>query len=225
MKIANSKEQLLFDVDVGSPRILVIENPVVFAEVIYDLNRQCNGEEGNFVFSENNVSLVPSRTTMLITDYFTLDLNQKKIQNFLYKKLANAGSELDHDKSTFTSIGINLLDKVIDKSIFDHVIYDIEISWNTIFKCFNIRIEDEDISISEKIIDFIRICRELLDIQLLITVNLKSYLSNTSLVEVYKMANYLGLKLLLLESHEGDTLPDERCTIIDKDMCVIIKDI
>ena len=57
--------------------------------------------------------------------------------------------------------------------------------------------------------------------RLMVFVNLKAYLNEVELEEVYKMAFYNKIQLLLLESVKKDVLPAEKYCIIDKDKCVI----
>ena len=223
MRIANAKENLIIDFKEGRVPVLALENMRVFSEFVSDIYFQMNGEDGDIVLSEGENLLALSRTAVMVCDYFSLDFNQRKILNVLYKNMQAAAADFTMEKDKLTEQGINLLDKIVDSLRFDHVEYDFELDWNTLFKAFDVRIEEDYASIPEKLISFMRICVELLNLKLLILVGLKAYVSDEEIDEIYKMAAYLKLNLLLIEPVERRALDQEDYYIIDKDRCLIIK--
>ena len=77
--------------------------------------------------------------------------------------------------------------------------------------------------ILEKLLSYMKILSGLLEIRILCIVNLKTYLSEEQLKEVYQMAFYCKLQLLLIENREQSNLEGEKTYIIDRDRCLIIK--
>lgn len=223
MKLTNAKQQLIIEIKEGRVPVLAIENADVFLELTEDIYRQSLGEDGDIVLSEEDKILIFSKTAVMVSDYFCLDLNQRKIQNILYKNMQAAAFEFSAEKDKMTIQGIDLLDKIIGNLNFDHITYDLELDWNDIFKLFHVRIEEDYVSLTEKVISFMRLCSQLLKIRLLILVGLKSYISDEQLLHIYKMADYLKIYLLLIEPVERQALKNEDYYIIDRDKCLIIK--
>ena len=223
MIITDAKYLLEIEIHENQIPVLVLEDPAIFSDIISEFYRQTAGEDGNIVLSEQNKLLSVSKFAMIITDYFSLNLNNRKIQNQLFQQMEDTCIDLGVVKDEFTREGIELIDKAILSSQFDHVSYNLDLSWNDIFKLFQVRIEEDYVTLQEKLISFLRVCAQLLKLKLLVFVNLKAYLSEKELLEVYDMANYLKIQLLLIESHESIFLTRERYYIIDKDKCLIIK--
>ena len=223
MIITYTKEQLKIEVQENQIPVLVMEDPGIFSGFVGSFFLQSEGEDGNIVLSDGNKELALSKSSMIVSDYFSLDLNGRKIQARLFSQLKEAAADTGIGKEDFTSLGIDLLEKIISASRFDHITYDLNLEWNDIFKLFGVRIEEDYTSLSEKILSLLRVCAQLLDLKLLAFVNLKSYLSENEVLEVYRMAGYLKLNLLMIESTERTKLPGEKIYIIDRDKCLIIK--
>ena len=223
MIITDAKYLLEIEIHENQIPVLVLEDPAIFSDIISEFYRQTAGEDGNIVLSEQNKLLSVSKSVLIISDYFSLDLNNRKIQNQLFQQLEDTCVDLGMLKDEFTRQGIEIIDRALLSSQFDHVSYNLEISWNDIFKLFQVKIEEDYITLQEKLISFLRVCAQLLKLKLLVFVNLKAYLSEKELLEVYDMATYLKIQLLLIESHENINLSQEKYYIIDKDKCLIIK--
>ena len=58
---------------------------------------------------------------------------------------------------------------------------------------------------------------------MLCLVNIKAYLNKQELMELYKVAFYNKINLLLIEMAEGEVTGEERVYIIDNDRCLIVK--
>ena len=223
MTITDSENQLVIDMKESHVAVLVMERPDTFSDFVYKFAAQCEGSPGDIVLSEDGKILPISKNAVIVSDYYSLDLNSRQIQGRLYQQLNDLAGDLSIEKSGFTSQGICMMEKLLDMSLFDHVTYDLELDWNNIFKMFKVRIEEDYLTLSEKLISFMRVCKELMGFKLLVLVNLKSYLTGESLHEIYKMANYLDLNILLLEHGESEKVEGEKIYIIDKDKCIIIK--
>lgn len=223
MKLTFSEYQLMMDLKENQTMVLVLEDPAMFSAFIEICYLQCSGASGGIVLSERDSILSLSKTALIISDYFLLDINNRQIQGRLFQQMKEAGNEWMMGKEEFTGYGVNLLENILSDMGFDQVAYDLELDWTDIFKLFRVRVEEDYNTLLEKLISYLRICAELLRIRLLLFVNLKSYLSGEELEELYRMAGYLKIQLLLVESHEREMLPAEQYYIIDSDKCLIIK--
>lgn len=68
-------------------QMLIIENPTEFYNMVSDLDRQFDGQEGQFVFSIDDQIVPASKYGAMISDLFHFDLNDKKLLALLYKRL------------------------------------------------------------------------------------------------------------------------------------------
>ena len=211
------------DVSENQIPVLIIEHPGIYSDFIESFFQQCEGEEGEIIISDRGKNLKLSKSALIVLDYFSLNFNNRQIQTKLYQQLKNAGAELSIQKDEFTHQGIDLIENVFSISRFDHIEYNLELDWADIFKLYQVRVEADYDSIQEKLVSFLRICAELLDLKLVAFVNLKAYVSEDDLLEIYRMAGYLKVNLLLIESIETYSHPMEKYFIIDKDQCIIIK--
>ena len=223
MTITYAEYNLKIEINENMVPVLVLEGPEIFEYFTQSFYRQCCGDDGGIVLSDNDVILNLSKNAMIISDYYSLDLNSRKVQNRLYQCMKDIAVDLGKEKDDFTRMGIEIIDRILSSARFDHAEYNLEIDWNDFFKLFQIRMEEDYVTLPEKIIAFIRICAQLLDIELLAFVNLKSYVSVESLLEIYRMAAYLKINLLLIEPVEREALEPEKYYIIDTDKCLIIK--
>ena len=58
---------------------------------------------------------------------------------------------------------------------------------------------------------------------MLCLVNIKAYLNKQELMELYKVAFYNKINLVLIEMPEGEMIGEEKVYIIDNDRCLIVK--
>lgn len=223
MIITHVRNDLRIEINENQIPVLVLENQSIFSNFIEDFYKQCDGNDGEIVLYEEGKIISLSKYAMILSDYFSLDLNGSRIRTRLYKEMESVGIENGIEKEEFTRHGVVMLEKIISSMHFDHVVYDLNLDWNNIFKLFELRIEEDYLCLQEKIISFLRIGSELLNLKLLAFVDLKAYFSEQELLEIYQISKYLKLNLLLIESKESEALPSEKIYIIDKDKCLIIK--
>ena len=72
-----------------------------------------------------------------------------------------------------------------------------------------------------KIINYIKILSSLTKFNTIVFLNLKAFLDDWELKEVYKIAFYNKIHIVLIESYLYDKLDSENTTVFDKDLCVI----
>jgi CRISPR-associated protein Csn2 len=92
----------------------------------------------------------------------------------------------------------------------------------SLLKLFDVKIETNYNSLIEKLINYINILCSIKKIDILFLVNIKSYLSEENINELYKHCFYNKINLFLLESSLNYSLPCEKTVLIDKDLCEIM---
>lgn len=222
MKLMYKSFEAPLEITEGIPNILVIENKLIRSNFIETLNNQVQTGEGEIVLSEANNILKLEKCTEVLINPFCLEMNQKKIVN----KLNNSLKELSIDSNNY-AYTMEVLSKVTlyleDLSM--QLNYPVElgqIEATDLIKISGAKIDIRTSTFFENIINYMCLVADVLDISLFVTVNLGLFISQTQIKELFKMANYKNLNLLMIESSdliERDLL--QRLTIIDKDMCTI----
>lgn len=223
MKLTYAKYNLEIEMKENQVNVLIIENPIYMAEIIEGLQKQCDGEEGEMVLSRENKIIKFDKYADVILNPFSLHFNDRKIVNKLYTQLQEIATDNWEEKEKLNSEFIRLLDQVISSCPYTNITYNLSCEWNDLFKLYDVGITALSDRLLDRLIEYIKILSHLTEIELLYLVNLKSYLTSEELKELYQMAYYNKIYLLLIEPFEREELEGEKQYIIDKDMCLIIK--
>ncbi len=223
MKLVHSQFEEPLEFSEGIPNILVLEHTALRVQIIEDLKEQIQNGEGNFVLSCQDEILKMDKVAEFLLNPFDLDFNQKKI----ISKIQSTLKELANNESNYAE-SIRILGEV--NSYFQNLGAQIEypisfhdsIELSDLIKISGAKIETDSESFFERIINYMCLLNDVLGISLLVTLNLQLYLNEKQMKELYKMAHYKKINLLLIESFDMNQ-PNllERVTIIDKDLCVI----
>lgn len=223
MRLTNSELNLQLELQENEVTVLILENPVVFSEAIVSLMRAQTGEETDFVLSDCQKILSFAKEMEMITDPFLLDLNNRKVLQRLYKEWSTEANELTEEKARINTLIVDVLNELQMRSFCGDVTFNLELSWEDIFKLYQVCFEKEYSSILEKLISYLKIVSGLLGIHVLVLVNVKTYLTKSELEQFYAMAFYCKVHLILLENREGERMEQEKVYIVDRDRCLIIK--
>lgn len=181
--------------------ILVVENKKIFTKLIMELTNQINGLDGEFVLSSNLKQLELEKTTDILIDLFTFDLNQKKIISKLYNQLKTTAVEEDHYIGLTYLLGeINNYIEKITLTTQHPLTYSQDTDITGIFKLTDVKLETSYESFAEKLINYFNIMQEFCNISLFVFINLKCYLSKEEMHLLYRHIAYNKLNVLLLEN-------------------------
>lgn len=155
-----------------------------------------------------------------LSDIFNIDFSSKKITARINQNICERLSE---NKDIYEII--RLLNEIgaegISVADFDIQFSEIE-SLEGIIPIFDFKIAEEEMELPEKIIEYMKIYRELFKKELFIFVNLKSCFSENEIENFYSYVFYNKFNVLLLESFQrGIPRNDENTVIIDSDLCEI----
>lgn len=201
---------------------LTIENQHLFYSIINDIQTQLEGNDGKFVLSENFQPLDMRKYIELITQLVPFTVNQKELVSklhFLLKRKA-----VDEIMYQSTHEIISKISEYLYKLTEEQ---DMELAINApddiagILKAFDVRFEDNDMSLPEKILEYTITLNELKGTKLFIIVNLRSYLTDAQAEQLFQSMLLKKLQLICIESSEHERLKNEEVIIIDKDMCII----
>ena len=223
MKLVNGKYSLMINMQENMADTLVLENEAVMAEFVEQLYFQSFGQEGDFVLSDNDELLEIQKTLEIIINPFALDFNNKKVLKKLYSELSGIGNELLMEKNSLNAQICRLLETLISRATYNDISYQNDYEWVDLFKFYGIKIEPYCDTLSQKIIEYIKLTSQLQLNKVICFVNLKQYLNKSEIQNLYQMAFYSKIQLLLIESYEKEKQDNENVYIIDKDRCLIIK--
>lgn len=225
VKIVHFKLETPIKITDEKPAVLVIENATEFYNLVNELKTQIDGEEGNFVFLNNDSRFDPSKIGEMVTDIFNLDFTDKRMSTVLYKKLEASSKDGE------SYLLLNKLNTAIAEyyaSIFDgfslSFTYD-DIAVSDILKIGKVRINETYEGFLEKLVCYVNALVQLKGIKFFVFLHLKSVLSNSDLSAFYKHCQLEKIGLLLIESNgEKEFSPDENTVIITDDLCEISND-
>lgn len=217
LKINGFENEILFTEK--NVNILTIKNTKCFSHILQILNDKINGLESNeiFLLDENNEEINMSKEIQMVLDIFNIDYNSKKILNKIYNIIAtNIQKNQDFEIEKMILNLRNYIIEEINELPFEFVMKN-ELEITEILKLYNLKIDEENYTnILEKIEILIDILSTLDIAKILIIPNLKLFLSEEELVELYKYSLYNNINLLLIERHEENKLKYENCIIIDE---------
>lgn len=203
--------------------VIIFESPNRLMDFISQIKAQIDGQEGEWVLSENGTILNMSKTCELIIDLFALDMNQRKLTSALYQRLEKdlLSSELLSEWNSFYSVLSNFTEKIFSLSEY-HLDYREMLDVRDFLKFMDVSFEDSSEDLLDKVIDYMALSSSVVGTSLFILCNAKSFFDDTQLTYLYEQAFYKKFHLLLIESHVSNVNNElEDVIIIDKDDCVI----
>lgn len=223
MKLVNAKYNLEIIMKENKVDVLVIENPKVMTEIVGEIQLQCEGVEGNFILSDREKIINLDKKMSIIINPFAIEFNDKKILNKLYSELKIAGSNFFLEKEEVNTKVVQLLEKVLSEVMYNNVTFNLDLEWEGLFKLYSVKLENREETLLEKITEYIKILSHLCGVEILCLVNIMSYLDDIEIKQLYEMAFYNKIQLLLIESKERPNADNENIHIIDKDKCLIVR--
>ncbi len=208
------------EVNTDEVQVVEIENKIYFYRIISDLYNIYNGNipDDITLLDDNNKEMNNQNKLKVFLNFFDLGLDTKKYSNDIAKYISFNISDENKD------VLIKQYNKIIN--IYKTILNDMdiplsiesEINIDSITKLMKVTIKTEDNLLSNLFI--------LIDLEnlfqtknILIFVNLKQYLTNGELEELYKYSIYNEVPLLLIDSQSyGTTLNNEKKLIIDENL-------
>lgn len=176
------------------PTEWIIESPELFLKYVEQLQKQNQGEEGNFVLSKADTELNMKRDVELVLTPFSLDFADHRIQKRLFTELVKSAQNEEMFLET---------QRIIAE--LKKYIYQLE--------------AEKEMGLLEKLTQYIKVMAELLQKELVILINIRSYLNETQINKLSQMACYYEISLLFIENIQRDFSNQREYYIIDKDGC------
>lgn len=204
-------------------QVLTVEQPVLFRDMLSDLLKQSEGEEGAFVLSEEGECLDPAKYLYPIADCFHLDQIGRKMQvRLMHELLRTAQEKMPKETADLTGQIQQYFARLILLSEFP-VEYEHGENLSALLKAMDIRVDLEDLSVPEALCEHISLYHQLMGRGCVVLVRVKDLMTPDELRRFYQMAGYQKWNLLLLEAHgQEERLPEEQHRLFDRDLCELI---
>lgn len=204
----------------GKIMALEIENKYLLFRLIKNFT---DIDSGNFIdeikaFDNDNKEINISNKILVLSDFFNFNLDTKKYLNQINKIIIN--NIKDSGDNTLLSLYQKLLykyNKVIKETELPIVINN-EINVESLVKMIKLKLNLSD-NLLDNLLSLIDLEKIAKANKFLIFVNLKLYLTEKELEELYKYAIYNEVKLMLIDSKTyGCTINFENKLIIDNNL-------
>ena len=177
------------------------------------------GIESNemFLLDEQERELKMEKEIYLLFDVFNVDYNNKKIISKIYEIIAeNINKNQDFQLERMSLDIRNYILQEINELPFEFTMKQ-ELDIPDILKLYNLKIDSENYTnILERVEILIDIMSTLKIVKILVVPNLKLFLDDEQLVELYKYSLYNNVNLLLIERKIGNRLKYEKTVVIDE---------
>ena len=224
MKIINKNWQRKIEIVENTIYTLVFENKKYYRENIKELISQHKGNEGNFIYSNDNNEISFEKSSYIITDIFNIEINSKKILTKIYNSLLKQIIDDTVEYNELTTHIRAYFEKLIFNSPFE-VEQGEEIDINSFLKLGDFRIHIEEDDILEKFIKFLKVLVKLCGINIIFIVGLHNVFTDEEIKEIYKEVCVNKISIINIEYRQFDNLSDEnyieKVYIFDKDNCEI----
>lgn len=198
---------------------LEIENKKYFYRTVsglYSLSRGETVEE--FQFYDSSMNEMKNSNILIINDFFNIDLDSKKISTELHKNIISEINEKMMQEL------VKDYKKIYNS--FNKILHNIDLPLTMIqdfnadvfIKTLKISVERKD-ELLDNLLLLIDIEKNLNINNAIFFINLKQYLTNSELIELYKYSIYNSVSIVLIDSQSyGVTLEYEKKIIIDDNL-------
>ena len=220
MKLVHSDFLFQVDFEENDCYSLIIENSKEFYNKTNEFFRQANGDDGNFVLSDN-FEMSISKNCLYVYDYYGDFLNSKKTISSINKKVVEILKNNDflQEFNEINKLIFNINDKVIEELDYN-IEYIDNFDFDTFVKLSNYTIKT-DVSLLENLIAYIQIYAQNENKKLLVFVNLFTVLEKEEIKLLIKQIRYMQLNILFIDSNQKYKFEDIKTIIIDEDLCII----
>ena len=102
-----------------------------------------------------------------------------------------------------------------------HLEMELDVDVRLLLKVYGVKIETDGEGALETLMDYLRAIRSICGIKVVWMLNLKQFLMEEQVRQLYEFCFYEKIHLIHLEGQKNYSLEQEKCVIIDKDLCVI----
>lgn len=217
MMLAHPLLENPIEIKEGKIYILVIENPIAMRNTVCMFKEY----DSRIVLSEDFQPVDIEKNIEFMDNIFGINFDSKSISAKIDAELENLSLEYPTETTEIVSL-LNDFGAFLTTNVDFPVKFSFVQETSKLIKMLNFGVDTEDISMPEKILLYMELCRRFFRKKLFVFLNLKHFLSKEELVLFYKNIEYEKFCVLLLESTVGKNIAkSEEVLIIDDDLCII----
>ena len=221
MKLVHEEIKQDIKFEEGRISVWVIESRQLLSKFVKELIDQTEGEEGGFILLEGNELIRIKDSVNMITDYFSVPINSKKIKSKMAKLLEEIAEEELYCETSELKSHIQQYIMLLTERTNLNIEYDMDFGIASLFKLLEIRMEENYDSILERLCEYMKLVAELFENQLFVFVNLRQYIEAEDIGALHKFVEYEKINVLMIENQITERRDDEDYLILDKDFCII----
>ena len=222
MKIKLYFFEEFIDLEVGKLYTIIIENRKILYDFEKYLFNEFDGNNDYLLLMDNNKIIDPKKNIYFLSNFYDMDLNNKKNLLALYKQIkVNNNDELKERFEQLTSNINEFLEFINFESVFD-LTFDGNILIDDVLKLGDLRFNNENDDLFNSFISYLEIINNLFNINVFIVEELHKYFSNDDLIKAFNELKYYGIILINIEKDNNfEGFVDEIRNYIDIDYCTI----
>ncbi|PXW91791.1 CRISPR-associated protein Csn2 [Streptohalobacillus salinus] len=192
--------------------ILVLDNATLFSDFVQAI---FNYEDSPLKLYDQSYQSLKASELLVITDILGFELNSATILKHIYTDLESQLNDEPMVKTELEKLMMSINDIISDQLLeHDLDIQTTEITFPALFKALNIKINNQAVSVNDKIADIIQLFKYQSRKKLLIFVNVCSYLTK---VQIEETRSYLSLNSVTALFIEPRTIQELYQYILDED--------
>lgn len=177
MRIIYSKYGIDLCLEENKITTIVIENPLVMSEVIRNISRQVNGEDGEWILSDQDKVFSAEKISIFLDNPLMVNSNEKRILTRLYKELSEQANTLMYEEYTqINSYIVSFLERLLDTVPY-HLDMEVDMDLIGILKLYGVKIESDGVSVLEALLDYLRALSCICNIHVVFILNVKQFLT------------------------------------------------
>lgn len=192
---------------------LIIEDVSVFTNLVELFYRY--NEESELKVFDKKFKTIKDSELLIVTDILGYNINSTSLLKLVYADLEDQLNEKPEVRTMIDKLTSTISD-LIEYELIDHEL-DLEsadITVQQLFKALGVRIEADNDTIFEKVIEIIKVFKYLTRKKLLVFINACSYLKPEELLELREFISLYNAKVLFLEPRK---VPNINQYILDND--------
>lgn len=205
----------------NSINTLIVENPTAFRNMISQLIDETNGYNGDFVLSEKFEPVKIEKYVEIVADIFSVNFSDRRFISKINKEALNASGSFSEMTADLIMKLNEIGDSIASVLDFEATFKQID-NLEDVIKILNFSIDIDELSLDNKIIQYVKLCNAFFGKELFVFVNIKNFFEDEELKELYKKLRYEKYNVLFIESSKREYTDEfESILTIDKDLCEI----
>lgn len=221
MRLAHADMGLVLDIEENEVPILCVESPSMMAQIITEIKRQTQGEEGAYILSEEKPFSF-SKSVEMIIDPWEIDFNSKKIKAGLSQIVKECVDENLYEEYMETRGRLlSFAEKVMEEVPYP-LTYNSEIDIPFLTKCIDFSIESDAQTLLEKLVEYMKLSSSMCGTKLFLLVNIRCFLSQEDMTLLLHEVILHKILMIMIEAQVPEIVnKKEKIVIIDRQGCII----